>query len=85
MEPTQYEICTLDDFQKVPEDRLDDCLFEFKTAVNMQRSMSEIFKAVGEGLGLPSELINGSMPRFVWIDDGERNATIRMVEPLGGE
>ena len=80
MEPTQYEICTLDDFQKVPEDRLDECLYEFKTAINMQRAMSVLVNALGEGLGLTPELINSSMPRFVWVDDGERNATIRMVD-----
>lgn len=53
----EYEITTVEDFQRVPDDRLADCLQEFVLCLLDTRTLQK------QGLGLRS---------FVWIDDGIR-------------
>lgn len=53
----EYEIKTIADFEKVPDDRLCDCLKEFASClIGFRASRNEDIR-----LGLDS---------FVWIDDG---------------
>ena len=51
----EYEIITVADFAKVPDDRLKDCLQEFAACVLETRRLNRF------ALGLDS---------FTWIDDG---------------
>jgi hypothetical protein len=66
----RYEIKTISDFLKVPGDRLDACLEEFKTGLAMAR-LIEIMSA-GKEHPAPLE-------RFVWIDDEKRNVTVNLT------
>lgn len=66
--PIEYEINTIADFQKVPDDRLGDCLLEFAG------SMLELRKLTKHGI-----VTNG----WTWVDDGIhlfRGATLQIGE-----
>ena len=64
----KYKIETIEDFLKVPEDRLNDCLEDFKTFIEMIRFMKE----VGNGV----EMIN----HFVWIDDNKKDHNMNIQD-----
>ena len=75
-----YEVKALSDFLKIPPDRLDACLEEFKTALEKIR----VLKAC-------KTLENFIFVSFEWIDDGKRggNTNIEIVylerKEAGGE
>lgn len=72
MAPPEYEIRTLDDFAKVPDDRLDVCLSEFAVAVRMHRGTEEVLNALArEYFPAGNNPVSVKPLRFVWIDDGE--------------
>jgi hypothetical protein len=83
----EYKIKTIEDFLKVPPDRLEVCLQEFKTWCEMTRPLEDAIKAVADCLYEKIEL--GFERGFTWIDDGERNVTINFMTPTpkhdGGE
>ena len=60
----KYEIETVRDFTKIPPDRLEVCLSEFKMWVALASGASAITggRVVGE--------------KFTWIDDGKTSVTI---------
>jgi hypothetical protein len=62
----RYTIEHVSDFLKVPEDRLDACLSDFKEAL----SCSRLFQATTLLFGEPP------LEKFTWIDDGKTDATI---------
>ena len=74
---SEYIIETVNDFLKVPEDKIDLCLSEFKEALNISRLMMEI-AAIGYECthGEKPQSPLAMMPYFKWIDDGEKNITI---------
>lgn len=72
----QYTIQTVGDFLKVPEDRLDACLEEFKTFLEQSRSFLTMADAMADLLG--ADKSQNAVQGFVWIDDGEKNVTIRI-------
>lgn len=72
----QYTIQTVGDFLKVPEDRLDACLEEFKTFLEQGRAFMEMANALAGILG--ADKLKNAVKGFVWIDDGEKNVTIRI-------
>ncbi len=72
----QYTIQTVGDFLKVPEDRLDACLEEFKTFLEQSRSFMEIANVMADLVG--ADKSKNVVKGFVWIDDGEKNVTIRV-------
>ena len=72
----QYTIQTVGDFLKVPEDRLDACLEEFKTFLEQGRAFMEMANALAGILG--ADKSQNAVKGFVWIDDGEKNVTIRI-------
>jgi hypothetical protein len=75
MTPKEYEIKTVGDFLHVPQDRIDVCLNEFKSALmraHIVKSMdAEIQKKTG--VSLPFE-----MYEFIWTDDGRRDEQIEL-------
>ena len=72
----QYTIQTVGDFLKVPEDRLDACLEEFKTFLDQSRAFMEMANALAGIMG--ADKLKNAVKGFVWIDDGEKNVTIRI-------
>jgi hypothetical protein len=60
----QYEIKSLVDFNKIPQDRLDACLAEFKVWLGIA-NLATIAGAIASG--------------FTWIDDGETNISINLT------
>ena len=65
----RYEIETVLDFLKVPADRLDICLCEFRFFLEIARNLQTAFNNIqGSNLGKP----------FVWLDDGKRKITVNL-------
>lgn len=62
----RYVIATVDDFLKVPEDRIRDCLLEFADYLNIVRWATEA----------ASGLCDVEAGPFTWIDDGKQDRTI---------
>jgi hypothetical protein len=62
-EPKAYEIRTVEDFLKVPPDRITDCLAEFAEYVEMMRGIRK------------SDLAY----EFLWVADGKRNVAVDVV------
>jgi hypothetical protein len=57
----EYDIESLDDFMKVPDDRLSVCLSEFAVAVRAQKELSKLTKFPAHAR------------KFRWVDDGKRD------------
>ena len=74
-EPTDlaYTIATLRDFLLIPEDRLSECLYEFKSWLACTNFMAGLH-------GDPDRLI---IPPFIWCDDGLKNLSVSIVDPEG--
>jgi len=73
----EYEIKTVQDFLKVPADRMEECLTEFRDFLDLSRETVEACKVVGKLLGTePPETI---VQAFIWSDDGERKGTLRLT------
>jgi len=74
----KYEMRTVNDFLKVPIDRLDDCLKEFKTALTMHKNLSELIKIAGDTLSKHNPVEETRMPSFTWIDDDKKNMKVKI-------
>lgn len=68
-----YRIESLDDFTRVPDDRLDDCLSEFGEAIRIGKAARKVVAALSGDVAVP-------LVTFTWIDDGENNKTLRFVD-----
>jgi len=71
--PKRYEISTVDDFLKIPPDRLDDFFAEFRAFLEVKRELAAYFEFVftlaeAEGESFGNEVNHGP---FIWIDDGK--------------
>jgi len=64
--PNEYEIETVEDFLMVPEDRIDDCLKDFKSMLEDLRDAVEV---------CPDGSIFQS---FTWIDDGKNEKVLQI-------
>lgn len=76
----QYKIRKVDDLFKIPADRRRACFDEVADALERIEELTPKLKAK-----IPAWLRWLAKPRlkeFVWIDDGERNETIRMGENI---
>ncbi len=73
-----YELRTIQDIlDKIPTDRVDDCLKEMAVAIKFAQGMREVAKAVSEGMGddeataeVMADAIFGRLGFFTWTDDG---------------
>ncbi len=68
---TEYTIKSLEDFYKIPEDKIDECLKDFKVWLELGRAINEFQEMIG--------LNFIERAGFVWIDDnqtGVRNIQI---------
>lgn len=83
MEAKRYEISSVNDFLKVPEEKLDRCLEEFKTALVTHKVMTALFMSsiealAGKEIDWNESAEITSMPKFTWIDDDKGNITVRI-------
>ncbi len=64
----EYKITKVEDFLKVPEDRLEACLAEFPTFLAAAKPAVELAEAMNVRDSLEAA--------YVWIDDGKTDVTI---------
>ena len=76
MSAPEYEIININDFLKVPEDRVDACLKEFRTFIALMRAHGDLTKSLGEFIGVDAGI---ECKRFVWVDDDLGNVEINMI------
>lgn len=85
-----YIIEKVSDFLLVPEDRLDECLREFRIMLQMARPSADLLGHVADEMAAqgklgplkPGDVRFRLVDRFEWIDDGLSNVTMRVgVEP----
>lgn len=73
-EHPEYLIESFEDFDKVPEDRLETCLADFVEYLRMGRMIRSAFNSEAVSL----------VPRFIWVDDGIAGvSSIRFVDRDG--
>ena len=73
IDPKRYEISTVDDFLKIPPDRLDDFFADFRAFLEVKRELAAYFEFVfalaeAEGESFGDAVNHGP---FIWIDDGK--------------
>ena len=68
----EYDIKTIGDFLKVPADRLEDCLAEFKMACDFVTSTMEVANISVDQLG------KSDFHSFTWIDDGKQEKFLKL-------
>jgi len=73
----KYRIEKVQDFLKVPPDRLEECLTEFRDYLKAARSITEVAKVIGEVVGAKSTDV-GVGP-YNWCDDSIRKGTINFT------
>ena len=81
IKPPEYEIQCLDDFRKIPEDKIDKCLKEFGDALRVRKGMENMMNAIGETLSGIDKTVDLTIPRFTWIDDKEKKLTVHLKTP----
>lgn len=67
----EYRIETVADFGKIPADRLDVFLEEFRGILQTQAEIQSMLALVG----VPVEAV---FQTITWIDDGEKNKTLNL-------
>lgn len=87
-----YTIRTVADFLLVPEDRLGECLREFRIMLDMARATTDLLGHVADEMARQGELKCAPgdvrfqlLDRFEWIDDDAGNVTMRILSPLSSE
>ncbi len=90
----EYEISTFRDFEKIPEDKLDQCLEDFKLFIKQFIEIkNDIISATELVAGLSPEIADDfdvarwchddiTVDKFIWIDDGKHETTkvIKFIE-----
>ena len=71
-----YKLKTVMDFTKVPEDRIDACLEEFKDFIGHMRLLHTLACDVARITGV-KEMDLGQLC-FTWIDNGKRERTLNV-------
>ena len=71
-----YKLKTVMDFTKVPEDRIDACLEEFKDFIGHMRLLHNLARDVARIAGAKDVDLGKSY--FTWIDDGKRERTLKV-------
>lgn len=76
-----YEIATIKDvFNKVPADRIRDCLNELGVLLSQAAAMRDLVKAVADATGVEyTEDQNAQIPDvFNWVDDGKGELSLNI-------
>ncbi len=72
-----YEIKTVADFLKVPEQRREACMKEFLDFLTLAGATVGAANALADLMGLDKS--QNRVEAFTWIDDGERNQTLNLI------
>jgi hypothetical protein len=72
-----YEIKTVADFLKVPEDRRAACLKEFVDFLDLAGATLEMANSLSDLMKLPKD--QNRVEAFTWIDDGEQKRTLNLI------
>lgn len=87
-QPKRYEISSVLDFLKVPPERLEDCLEEFKTYLGLKRLLVAYFGIFEVNAKVEGEPLDEGVEwgPFIWIDDGvaTTNVTVDFVDVEDG-
>ena len=80
-EPISYQLATIKDiFDKVPSDRIRDCMEELGVLLSQAAATRDLFVACAEEIGLPLESAQPKLPEyFTWVDDGKGDLSLRVV------
>jgi len=80
-EAITYELATIKDiFDKVPPDRIRDCMHELGVLLSQAAATRDLFMAVAEGAGLNPEGVIPKLPEFfTWVDDGKGDLSLRVL------
>jgi hypothetical protein len=72
-ETKTYQFATLKEiFERVPTDRIRDCMSELGVLLAQAAGTRDLFVAVAEDAGLNPESVIPQLPEFfTWIDDGK--------------
>jgi hypothetical protein len=73
----EYRIEKVQDFLKVPADRMEECLTEFRDFLTTARSIKKMADELGKVIGSPPP--ETLVDAFIWIDDGVRKGTVRFT------
>ncbi|MDX9972268.1 MAG: hypothetical protein RBU21_04655 [FCB group bacterium] len=76
MNDKSYKLKTVMDFTKIPEDRIDACLEEFKDCIGHMRLLRTLASDVARMAGAKDVDLGKSY--FTWIDDGKRERTLNV-------
>ena len=80
----RYEVKSIMDFLEIPEDRLDDCLVEFRSFLETLRELTTVAKLGAEMMGQdPIEALK--LMAFTWVDDGKTDVTVNIETNAGGQ
>ena len=80
---SEYEIRTVADFSKVPEDRLSQCLMEFSGWLRLVREAKEVEGLLGTMCGVEAKL---GTDKFIWRDDRKAGlGAVNVVDKESGE
>lgn len=84
-EPISYQLATIKDiFDKVPTDRIRDCMGELGVLLSQAAASRDLFAACAEELGLSRESAEPKLPEFfTWVDDGKGELTFHVVADSG--
>ena len=74
--PAEYHIVKVQDFLKVPEDRLEECLHEFRDYLETVRKVTALSLEAWKRLGVKEP--ETEIGCFNWCDDGIRKATLQI-------
>lgn len=77
--PKEYEIKTIDDFRKIPLEKIDKCLKEFAIALKSRKHMEEAMNSIGKQISGLDKVLDLTIPRFIWIDDKENRLTFNLI------
>lgn len=72
---TQYKIGKLEDFLKIPSERLGDCLKGFEKTINSAKVIAAKAQAEGKTVELHFD-------ELIWVDDGEDDVVITNVNNI---
>ena len=70
----KYTIKEVNDFLELPDDRIEDCLKEFKTFIVLAKRQRTVTIELAKAIQIDADVSTDNT--FVWIDDGENNITI---------
>jgi hypothetical protein len=67
----EYKIESINDFTKIPEDKIEECLANFMECLKVHRIARKVVKEFMANHGYEFKEEQNRLPYFIWIDDGQ--------------